>query len=130
MSDQLVAAEDQLLESLAAATRAAVRNGTYAMWLVVRVCAGVFPPDPVSVAGHGRRVASLSRRIARLPLPRPLRRALAGALREIGTAEPRGAALALQQLVAPAREILGTDAGDAVALAARAARDAVRNERR
>ncbi|MSR06707.1 MAG: hypothetical protein EXR93_06560 [Gemmatimonadetes bacterium] len=130
MSDQLVAAEDQLLESLAAATRAAVRNGTYALWLVVRVCSGVFPPDRVSLSGHGRRVASLTRRIARLPLPRTLRRALAGALREIKTAEPRDAAMALQQLVAPAREILGAGPGDAVALAARAARDAVREERR
>lgn len=126
MSDHLVPAEDRLLESLAAATRSAVRNGTYAVWLFVRVCAGLLPPDAVSAPGHGRRVAGLARRISRLPLPAPLRRALVGALREITTAEPRGAALALQQLVAPAKEILGADAGEAVALAARMARDAAR----
>ena len=125
----MVAAEDQLLESLAAATRAAVRNGTYAMWLVVRVCAGVLPPDAVSIPGHGRRVASLARRLAGLPIPSPLRRALTAALREMGTAEPRAAALALQQLVAPARETLGANAGEAVALAARAAREVARDGR-
>jgi len=118
----LIAAEDRLLESLAAATRGAVRNGTYALWLFVRVCAGILPPDAVSAPGHGRRVTGLARRIARLPLPSPLRRALAGGLREIATLEPRGAALALQQLIAPVREILGADAGEAVALAAREAK--------
>src|SRR5262245_40421820 len=130
MSDQLVAAEDRLLESLAAATRGAVRNGTYALWLFVRVCGGILPPDAVKEPGHGRRVAGLARHIARLPLPRPLRRALVAALREISTAEPRAAALALQQLVAPAKDSLGPDAADALALAARVARDTARDARR
>ncbi len=35
---------------------------------------------------------------------------------------PTAAALVLSQLVAPAREVLGTEAGDAVAVAVRAAR--------
>ena len=125
----MIAAEDRLIESLAEATRGAVRNGTYAVWLFVRVCAGVLPPDAVSGTSHGRRVTALARRISRLPLPAPLRRALIGALREIATAEPRAAALALQQLIAPAREVLGAGAGEAVALAARAARDAAREAR-
>jgi hypothetical protein len=129
VTDALLPAEDRLLETLADATRSAGRNGTYALWLFVRVSSGLLPPEPVSVPGHRRRVAALARRIARLPLPAPLRRALVGALREIATCEPGGAVLALQQLVAPVREILGVNAGEAVALAARAARDAVQQAR-
>ena len=125
MTDALLPAEDRLLETLAAATRGAVRNGTYALWLFVRVSSGLLPPEPVSAPGHRRRVAALTRRLARLPLPAALRRALVAALREIGTCEPRGAALALQQLVAPVTEVLGVDAGEAVALAARVARESL-----
>jgi hypothetical protein len=83
----------------------------------------------VSEQGHRRRVQGLGRRLARLSLPSPLRRALAGGLRDIASGAPHAAALALQQLVAPARETLGGRAGDAVALAARAAREALKGAR-
>jgi len=127
--DHLSAAEDLLLQSLAATPPGRVQNGAFALWLFVRTCDGILPPDGVSERGHRRRVQGLGRRLTRLPLPSPLRRALAGGLRDIAGGVPQAAALALQQLVAPARESLGGDASDAVALAARAARDAVRGAR-
>ena len=68
-----------------------------------------------------RRVAALERRLSSLTVPAPLRRALAAALS--GLKEPRReqAALVLHQLVAPAREVLGGEAGEALSKAAKAA---------
>lgn len=126
MNEALVAAEDLLIESLAEAGREPEQHGTFAVWLFVRTCSGVLPPQPLSGRAHQRRLQTMVRRVARLSLPSPLRRALAGGIREVAAGVPQSAALALQQLVTPARETLGPRAGDAVALAARAARDAVR----
>jgi hypothetical protein len=130
VTEQLADAEEMLLVSLAATPRGREQNGAFALWLFVRTCSGVLPPEPVSAQGHRQRVSGLGRRLARLRLPSPLRRALAGGLREIASGVPQAAAVALQQLVAPARETIGPGAGDAVALAARAARDASREARR
>src|SRR5205807_2245094 len=46
----------------------------------------------------------------------------AAARQHLEPATPAAAAMVLSQLVAPAREVLGTEAGDAIAVAARAAR--------
>jgi phytoene/squalene synthetase len=67
-------------------------------------------------------VAALERRLASLTLPAPLRRALSATVAEMRDADPAATAVALAQLVAPARETLGSDAGDAIAQAARVAR--------
>ena len=48
MSEQLTIVEDRLIESLALAKRGARRNGTYALWLFVRTCGGLLPPDRLS----------------------------------------------------------------------------------
>ena len=62
-------------------------------------------------------------------MPPPLRRALAAAISQLKEVRPETAAQVLSQLVAPAREAGGADAGDALAMAARAARNALRGER-
>ncbi|MBI4421731.1 MAG: hypothetical protein HY560_12975 [Gemmatimonadetes bacterium] len=129
MSDQLTGPENHLVEALAAAAPGPRRNGAYALWLFVRACGGLLPPEPLSESRHRLRLRGLERRLRRLPLPAPLRRALAGGLRGLADGSPHGAAVALQQLVAPAREAVGPGAGEAVALAARRARDAIRQTR-
>jgi hypothetical protein len=55
-------------------------------------------------------------------LPAPLRRALAAARQHLETATPHAAALVLSQLTAPAREVLGSEAAEAVTVAARTAK--------
>jgi hypothetical protein len=130
VNEPLGSAADLLLEHLAAIPRGREQNGTFALWLFVRACEGVLPPESLTERGHRRRLHGLGRRLERLRLPSPLRRALAGGLREITGGDPHGAAVALQQLVAPARETVGPGVGDALALAARAAREAAREARR
>ena len=56
----------------------------------------------------------------------PLRRALAAALSQLREGQPEAAAQALTQMVAPARDTSGPEAGDAIALAAKLARQALR----
>jgi hypothetical protein len=129
VSEPLTPAEDRLIESLAATSRGPRRNGTYALWLFVRTCGGLLPPEPLSHRSQRGRLAGLERRIRSLALPGPLRRALAGGVRELADGTTQAAAIALQQLIAPARESVGTEAGDAVALAARTVRDVVRETR-
>ena len=82
----------------------------------------LLPPAPVSQRNHRRRLQALERRLATLALPAPLGRALAAARVHLEPATPEAAALVLSQLVAPAREVLGTAAGEAVAVAAQSAR--------
>lgn len=129
MSDRLTDAEDRLIESLAVAARGPRRNGTYALWLFVRAGGGVLPPDPLSERNQRRRFQGLERRLRGPPLPSPLRRALAGGMRGLSDGNAHAAAVALEQLVAPARESVGQEAGEAVALAARTAREAARETR-
>jgi hypothetical protein len=57
-------------------------------------------------------------------MPPPLRRALGGALSQLRDARAETAVQVLSQLVAPARETGGAEAGEAVALAAKQAREA------
>jgi len=114
------------MDQLNSAERGPEQNGVFALWLFLRAASGVLPPAPLSERSHRRRLAGLERRLSSLSLPVPLRRAIAGSLHELAGSTPRAAALALQQLVAPARETVGSAAADAVASAARALRDAAR----
>jgi hypothetical protein len=114
--------EAALVELLAAADRGPVRDGLYAVWLALRAAEGVLPPAPVSLKNHRRRLTALDARLATLALPGPLRRALVAARHHLEPGTPRAAALVLTQLVAPARDVLGPRAADAVGVAARAAR--------
>jgi hypothetical protein len=123
--DQLRAtttAEERLVTLIAGAARGPKRDGLFAVWLVVRAAEAVLPPAPVSAKNHRRRLQALETRLGGLALPAPLKRALAAARQHLEPATPRAAAVVLSQLVAPARDVLGAEAADAVGVAARAAR--------
>jgi hypothetical protein len=115
-------AELRLIGLVADAVRGPKRDGLFALWLVVRAAEALLPPSPVSSKNHRRRLQALEARLGSLALPAPLRRALAAARHHLEPATPAAAALVLSQLLAPAREVLGTEAGEAVSVAARAAR--------
>jgi hypothetical protein len=115
-------AEQRLIGLVAEAARGPKREGLFALWLVVRSAEALLPPCPLSRRNHQRRLQALDARLASLALPGPLKRALAAARQHLEPATPTAAALVLSQLVAPAREVLGPEAGDAVTVAARSAR--------
>jgi hypothetical protein len=114
-----------LLQLLPQTGRGPRREGIFALWLTVRVAQDLVR-DPPAERAHRRRLQALEQRLSSLTLPPPLRRALAAALSQLRDARAETAALVLSQLVAPARETGGAEAGDAVAHAARAARNSVR----
>jgi hypothetical protein len=114
--------EERLVTLLGASERGPRRDGLFALWLVLRAAEGLLPPHPLSGKNHGRRLQALEARLASLALPGPLKRALAAARHHLEPATPGAAALVLSQLVAPTRDVLGPEAADAVATAARAAR--------
>lgn len=115
-------AEERLVTLVAAAPRGPKRDGLYALWLTLRAAEALLPPAPVSPKNHRRRLQALETRLASLALPAPLKRALAAARTHLDPATPSAAAVVLAQLVAPAREVLGPEAADAVAIAVRGAR--------
>src|SRR6266404_9553808 len=115
-------AEEKLVTLIARSARGPQREGLFALWLVVRAAEALLPPAPVSAKNHRRRLQALETRIGSLALPGPLKRALAAARQHLESATPNAAALVLSQLTAPAREVLGVEAGDAVTVAARTAR--------
>ena len=115
-------AEHRLVELLGAAERGPKRNGIFALWLVVRAAEAVLPPAPVSAKNHRRRLQAVASRLGGLALPAPLKRALAAACQHLEAATPQAAAVVLAQLTAPARDVLGPEAAEAVTVAARAAK--------
>ena len=118
-----------LLHALPRAARGTKRDGVFALWLTVRVAQDLLKDPPPADRAHRRRLLALEHRLSSLTIPPPLRRALVAALLQLKDARPEAAAQVLSQLVAPAREAGGTEAGEAVAQAARTARAAVRAER-
>jgi hypothetical protein len=118
----VTASEARLVALTAEAERGPRRDGLYALWLTLRVAEALLPPYPVSVKNHRRRLVALEHRLGGLALPAPLKRALAAARAQLEPGTPAAAALVLAQLVAPCREVLGSEAGEAVAAAARDAR--------
>ena len=115
-----------LLHVLPQAARGARRDGIFALWLTVRVAQDLVRDPPPPDRAHRRRLQALEHRLSSLTVAPPLRRALAAALNQLREGRPETAAQVLSQLVAPARETGGAEAGDALAQAARAARAAVR----
>ena len=118
------ASEERLVALAAAETRGPRRDGLYALWLVVRAAEAVLPPDPVARKAHHRRLQAIAGRLGGLALAAPLKRALTAACQHLEPATPAAAASVLSQLVAPARDVLGPEVGDAVQHAARTARAA------
>ena len=115
-----------LLHVLPQAARGPRRDGIFALWLTVRVAQDLVRDPPPPDRAHRRRLQALEHRLSSLTVAPPLRRALAAALNQLREGRPETAAQVLSQLVAPARETGGAEAGDALAQAARAARAAVR----
>lgn len=115
-------AEERIIGLVAESVRGPKRDGLFALWLVVRLAEGLLPPRPLSGKNHRRRLQALEARLGGLALPGPLKRAFAAARQHLEPSTPAAAAMVLSQLVAPTREVLGPEAGDAIAVAARAAR--------
>ncbi|HEX6644704.1 MAG TPA: hypothetical protein VF037_08500 [Gemmatimonadales bacterium] len=115
-------ASSALADLLARTARGPRREGVYALWLTVRVVQDLLLDPPQPERAQRRRLAALEQRLSSLTVPPPLRRALAGAFTQLASAEPASAPVILSQLVAPARETAGAEAGEAVALAAKGAR--------
>ena len=114
-----------LLQLLPQTGRGPRREGIFALWLTVRVAQDLVR-DPPAERAHRRRLQALEHRLSSLTLAPPLRRALAAAISQLRDARPEAGVQVLSQLVAPARESGGPEAGDAVAYAARGARAILR----
>lgn len=103
-----------LLRTLAGAARGPRRDGAFAVWLAVRIAEDLASGLTHSERAHRRRVQGLERRLTSLTLPPPLRRALVGVLAHLRETRPEAAHLAMTQLMAPVRDTLGVEAGEAV----------------
>jgi hypothetical protein len=119
-------AETALLRLLPQTGRGPKRGGIFALWLTLRLAQGLLLDPPPGERPHRRRVQALERRLTSLAMPAPLRRALVAALSQLRDVRPETAAQVLSQLVAPARDAGGAEAGDAIAMAARSARHSLR----
>jgi len=118
-------AASALIDLLPEVGRGPKRGGIFALWLTVRVAQDLLLDPLPADRAQRRRVQALERRLSSLTMPPPLRRALNAAVAQLRDARPETAAQVLSQLVAPARETGGPEAGEAVALAAKRARQAV-----
>ncbi len=110
---------DTLLELQERLQRGPKREGVFALWLVARVAWDVGSASEDADRADRRRIALLDKRLAPLAVPRPLARGLATALTHLHDGTPAAARIALSQLVAPAREAIGPEAGEAIALLVR-----------
>ena len=107
---------------LAAAPRGAQRDGLFAVWLTARVTLDLQLDPPLAERALRRRLDQLEARVSRLRVAAPLRRALAGILVQLRDPDARSAPMVLSQLVAPVREALHPEAGEALQRTVRIAR--------
>jgi hypothetical protein len=119
-------AETALIRLLPQTGRGPKRGGIFALWLTLRLAQDLLLDPPPGERPHRRRVQALERRLTSLAMTAPLRRALVAALSQLRDVRPETAAQVLSQLVAPARDAGGPEAGDAIAMAARSARHSLR----
>jgi hypothetical protein len=119
-------AASALLDLLPQTGRGPKRGGIFALWLTLRVAQDLLLDPPTPERMHRRRVQALERRLSSLTMPPPLRRALASAVVQLRDVRRETVPQVLSQLVAPARETGGPEAGEAVARAAKDARLALR----
>jgi hypothetical protein len=103
-----------LLEALSTFERGPRRDGTFAVWLTLRVAVDLAREPAWGERAHRRRLQALEGRLTSLNLPPPLRRALAGTLAQLRAMKPESPGLALTHLVAPVKESLGSEAADAI----------------
>jgi hypothetical protein len=119
-------AATSLLALLPQTGRGPKRGGLFALWLTLRVAQDLLLDPPRPERAHRRRVQALERRLSSLTMPPPLRRALAAAVTQLREIGPDAVPQVLSQLIAPARDTGGAEAGEALALAVKQARQAVR----
>ena len=119
-------AATSLLALLPQTGRGPKRGGLFALWLTLRVAQDLLLDPPPPERAHRRRVQALERRLSSLTMPPPLRRALAAAVTQLREVGPEAVPQVLSQLIAPARDTGGAEAGEALALAVKQARQAVR----
>ena len=115
-----------LLSLLTQTGRGPKRGGLFALWLTLRVAQDLLLEPPLLERAHRRRVQALEHRLSSLTMPPPLRRALVAAVSQLREVRPDTVPQVLSQLVAPARETGGTEAGEALALAVRRSRQGLR----
>ena len=118
MSHLLADEERTIVDELALSVRGPRQNGLFVLWLLLRVCGDLFPPNALTERSHRRRLLSLEKRVSSLTLPATFRRAIrecTGMLRE---ASPASAVAALRAVSVPV-ETLGTAARGAVLRALR-----------
>jgi hypothetical protein len=118
-----------LLSLLRQTGRGPKRGGIFALWLTLRVAQGLLLDPPLQERAQRRRILALEHRLSSITMAPPLRRALAGALNQLKDLRPDSAAQVLALLVAPARDVGGAEAGEALALAAKAARQKLSESR-
>ncbi len=111
-----------LLTLLPKAGRGPRREGIFALWLTLRVAQDYLIAPPLAERAARRRLMALETRLSSLTVPPPLRRALAAALHQLREGDAQAVPLALSALVAPARDAVGPEAGDAMQLAWRNSR--------
>ena len=104
------------------------REGVFALWLTLRVAEDLLLQPPAPERAQKKRVAALDQRLSSLTMPAPLRRALGAALSELKDAGRERVSQVLQLLVAPAREVLGSEAAEAVGRAGRSAAQRIRDD--
>ena len=111
-----------LLGLLQSTARGPKRGGLFALWLVLRVAMTLCGPTAQSERSRRRHLIALEHRLSSLPMSQGARRALQAALMELRDGTPDAAATALRQLVAPAVDLAGPEAGKALARTAEMAR--------
>jgi hypothetical protein len=119
-------AATSLLSLLTKTGRGPKRGGLFALWLTLRVAQDLLLEAPLLDRAQRRRVQALERRLSSLTMPPPLRRALVSAVVQLRDLQVDTVPQILSQLIAPARETEGAEAAEAVALAVRQARQALR----
>lgn len=107
-----------LLSLMRDSGRGPKREGLFALWLTLRVAEDQ-ADEAFPERAHRRRVSALENRLTSLSMPAPLRRGLLAALTDLKAGTADGASQALARLAAPARDSLGSEAGEAVHRAAR-----------
>ncbi len=118
MSHLLADEERTIVDELALSVRGPRQNGLFVLWLLLRVCGDLFPPNALTERSHRRRLLSLEKRVSSLTLPPTLRKAVrecTGMLRE---ASPASAVAALRAVSVPV-DTLGPAARGAVLRALR-----------
>ena len=111
-----------LLGLLQHTARGPKRGGLFALWLILRVAMTLCGPSVPGERSRRRHLTALEGRLSSLPMSQGVRRALQAALVQLRDGTPEAAATALSQLVAPAVDLAGPEAGKVLARSADTAR--------